>query len=55
MNSNNTEHINNRRTPHQELETKKRRTVQFQDQEKQDDSKDDKEPSTVSKRRGRNQ
>ena len=30
-NSNNTEHINNRRTPHQEPETKKRKTVQFQD------------------------
>ncbi len=47
-NSNEPEHIHNRRAPHQEQDTKKRKTVQFQDQEIQDDPKDDDTPSTVS-------
>ena len=47
-NSGDTDHINNRRTPHQEQDNKKRRTVQFQDQETQDHPKDDETPSTVS-------
>ena len=47
-NSSNTEQINNRRAPHQDHESKKRKTVQFQDQDNQDDPKDDETPSTVS-------
>ena len=47
-NSGETEPINNRRATHQENDNKRRRTVQFQDQDTQDDPKDDDTPSTVS-------
>jgi len=47
-NSNKTEQINNRRAPHQDHENKKRKTVQFQDQDNHEDPKDDETPSTVS-------
>ena len=47
-NSGDAEQINNRRAPHQENDGKRRRTVQFQDQNTQDDPKDDDTPSTVS-------
>ena len=47
-NSGDNDQINNRRASHQEQDNKKRKTVQFQDQEIQDDPKDDDTPSTVS-------
>ena len=47
-NSSDTEQINNRRAPHQDQDVKRRKTVQFQDQDNQDDPKDDETPSTVS-------
>ena len=47
-NSGETEPINNRPATHQENDNKRRRTVQFQDQDTQDDPKDDDTPSTVS-------
>ena len=47
-NAGDTEQINNRRAPHPDNDSKRRRTVQFQDQDTRDDSKDDDTPSTVS-------
>ena len=47
-NSGDIDQINNRRAPHQDQDNKKRKTIQFQDQETQDHPKDDETPSTVS-------
>ena len=46
--SGDTDQINNRQAPHQDQDNKKRKTIQFQDQETQDHPKDDETPSTVS-------
>jgi len=47
-NSDEPDRINNRRAPHQEKNVKKRKTVQFNEEETQEDPTDDDTPSTVS-------